>query len=175
MWSSPVTSTPLTAEPIELDAAKEFLRLDDDSFDGQVADLIAGARAEVEAITGTRLVEQSIALRADSFADLARLPIGPVTAATQILYLDVDAEEQLLDGDAFELFGEGLERGIRPVVGAQWPLAASRFGAVKVVMTVGYAELPRDLRVVLLRMIRGLFDDKPVDPTPLLTNHRIWL
>jgi hypothetical protein len=85
---------------------------------------------------------------------------------------------QTLEQGTYELFGEVLQQGIRPVWGTNWPSVADREGAVRVTLVVGYgasgAALPGDLYAALLRAIRGQFDDKPVPLEQLLINHRIW-
>jgi uncharacterized phiE125 gp8 family phage protein len=178
MWSAPVVVTPPVAEPLALAAAKEFARVDGSAFDTEISSYIAGARDSIEAMTSTRLITQAVEVRADSFADLDRLPVGPVQAVSEIRYLDSAGAEQLLDQATYELVGSDLDCGIRPSVGANWPSAAVREGAIAVQLTVGYgddaAALPGDLNLALLYTVRGLFDDKPVDVERWLVNRRIY-
>jgi uncharacterized phiE125 gp8 family phage protein len=182
MWSPAVTTVAPAAEPLLLPAVKEFLRVDadDTTFDTELGGYIAGARADAEAITGTRLITQCVELRADCFADLLHLPIGPVQSISSFTYLDAAGVVQTLVEDTdFELFGAGLEQGLRPMFGGTWPAGAIRASSIVVTVAVGYGAagtaLPQDLYVALLRAVRGLFDGKPLDLAPLLANHRIWI
>ena len=182
MWTSAITTVPPAAEPVTLQAAQEFVRLeeDDGTFDAELTGYIASVRDDAELITGTRLITQTVELRADCFADLLRLPIGPVQSVPSFTYLDsAGVEQTLTEGTDFELFGAGLQQGLRPVFGSTWPAGAIRASSVTVTAVAGYgadaAALPQSLYVALLRAVKGLKDDKPVDLAELLTNHRIWL
>jgi uncharacterized phiE125 gp8 family phage protein len=181
MWFAPVIVTPAAAEPITRDQAKEFLRLDPDDtgFDTEVDGWIAAARDDAELITSTRLITQTVDLACCCFAELIALPIGPVSAIGSIKYLDTAGDEQTLDAASYALFGAGLARGVRLKPGYTWPTVLDAPDAVRVRLTVGYGAdggaLPGSVKVALLRAIRGLFDDKPIELAELLHNHRIWL
>lgn len=181
MWAPPVTTVAPAAEPVLLPAAKEFCRLDaaDTTFDTELNGYIAAVRDDVERTSGTRLITQTVQLKADCFADLPCLPIGPVQSVSSLKYVDTDGVEQTIAGEDYELFGAGLEQGLRPVFNGTWPAGAIRAKSITVVAVVGYGSagtaLPQALYVALLRAVRGLFDGQPVDLAPLLANYRIWL
>lgn len=190
MWHEPATVTAPAGEPITLAAAKEFVSIEDDTFDSLIETFIAGARGHIEAMTGTRLVPQTVELRADAWDDFARLPIGPVSAITSIHYLDVDGIEQLLDPGDAELFGEGLQQAIvRAIDVADWPPIRQRKGALRVRLVVGYADLPSPLRIAMLTMTADQFafrESVAIGATAnlvpssmriehLLSNFRVWL
>jgi len=180
MWQLPITVTPAAAEPILLADAKEYLRIDagDTGFDSELAVHISSARERAEVTTGTRLITQVVEVRADSFADLAHLPIGPVQTLDEIRYLDSAGAEQLLDPLLYELQGAELNRAVAPAIGTSWPSAYVRAGAVRVVLTVGYgddgAAVPPAIMIAMLREIRAVFDDTSFDIEPLLRSFRIW-
>lgn len=174
MWSDAITLGDAPAEPIELDAVKRFLRIDGDAQDDDVRLLIAAARRDLEQITGQRLIEQTVCLHADGFADLDHLPVGPVTAIVAISYPTDDGSAAIpLDGVV--LTGLGLDRGIDVLPGYAWP-AVTR-GPIVVDLTVGYgatgASVPATLRHALFALCRGKFDDRSVDIAPLIVNERL--
>lgn len=179
MWAKPVTVTPPAAEPITLAQAKQFLRidLDDDGFDTEVALLITGSRDDIESTTSTRLVEQTVDVQAETFVDLSRLPIGPVTELVSVTYQDRAGDEIELPVDSIELFGAGLEMGVRPIAGGRWPTKTT--GVVTVRLVVGYGAdnlpIPSAVMTGLLLQIRALFDDATFDLERWLVNDRIWL
>lgn len=178
---APVTFEAPAVEPVSLAEAKEYLRVDTDEteFDSEIGSFIAASRAEIEAITSTRLITQTVDLSAAHFASLAVLPIGPVQSITSIKYVDTTGFEDTLFSDDYELIGSGLTARIDPAFSANWPVAAIRVDAVRVRMVVGYgdagSDLPRDLHFALLRAIRAKFDDDPIDIAKLLVNHRVWM
>lgn len=177
MLSAAINVVAPTAEPIELQDAKRFLRIDGDSLDGDVAMLIGAARGDIEDMTGLRLVEQTVEVRADAFSDFAHLEVGPVVAVAEIRYLDQQGAPQVLEPARYELTGAGLDRGIFAATGATLPQMRTGRGAIVAKLLVGYGgdgdALPQNLRWAMLASIRGKFEDKPVDLVPLLVNARI--
>lgn len=191
MWSAPVSTIAPLAEPVTLAAAKEFLSVaaDETGFDALIAAFAAAAREQVEAMCGIRIMPQTVRLGASCWGDLARLPIGPVSAVAAIRYDDDAGTEQLLDPGVYELFGAGLERGIRTQVGERWP-GGVRGGrdCVRVDLAVGYAAAPGPLWTAILRMTADLFAHREsvvvgtvaakvptsMQVEGLLANFRIW-
>lgn len=191
-WSAAVTTAEPAAEPITVDQAKEFVSIDagEAEFDTLLTSFIAAARGYLQSVTGTRLVEQTVELQADSWSDLAHLPIGPVTDIASIKYDDVDGIEQTLAAAVYELTGAGLERGIRLKVGQSWPTDKRGVsGAIRVALTVGYETLPPELETALLLMVSDQFAFREsgvigtvaavvrssMQVDGLIANHRIWL
>lgn len=191
MWSSPVTTVEPESEPVTLAQAKEFLSIDAEvtDFDTQLGLFITAARQQAENVTGTRFVSQTVQLSADCFADLERLPIGPAISVASIAYLDTAGDPQTIAEADYELFGAGLEQGIRPVFGGTWPTPAARKGAITVTMLVGYASVPQPVWLALLRYVADMFAFRETAVTgtvaqqipmssrieDLLVNHRLWL
>lgn len=181
MWQSPVIVTPPAAEPVTLDQAKEFLRVDDadDTFDTEIGLQLAGARNHIESVTGTRLISQVIDVQADNFEDLALIKVGPIVTIDEITYLDRNGAEHTLAAEAYELTGAGLERGARPAPSKRWPVASTAGGAITVRVTVGYGDdgdaIPQAVRLAILLKLRALFEDSSADIDYLLVNDRIWL
>lgn len=177
MWSSPIVVVPPAAEPISIDEAKSFLRVDGDDLDMEVGRYAAGARASIESTTSTRMMPQTVVVMADKFADLARLPIGPVTKVVSVSYLDAGRSEQLLAPGTYELFGAGLEKGIRTAKNVTWPTIANVAGAVTVQLEVGYpdGEIPGDVVLALYGALRAKAEGTAADYDDLIYNHRIWL
>lgn len=191
-WSAAVTTTAPAVEPITLDQAKEFVSIDGDEaeFDTLLGRFIAAARGHLQSITGTRLVAQVVELQADSWSDLAHLPIGPVSNVVSIVYDDADGVEQTVVGTVYELTGAGLSRGIRLQVDQSWPTdKRSAAGAIRVRLTVGYDTLPPELETALLLMVSDQFAFREsgtagmntatykssMQVDGLIANHRIWL
>ena len=163
------------AEPIELAAAKAFLRIDGTAQDDEVRLLITAARSQLEVMTGLRLMEQTVRLQADRLHDLDHLTVGPVSAIAAITYRDAAGEAQSIDLDGVYLTGLDLDRGIDVVPGYAWPRSARR--PIVVDLVVGYGptsdKIPGELRHAMLALIRGMFEENPADIEPLIVNRRI--
>ncbi len=181
MWLPPVTSIAPETGAVTLAAAKEFVRIsaDDTSFDVELEALLDGVIGDVERITATRLITQTVVCGASGFDDLTLLPIGPVLALSALSYINADETQVSLTGDDWRLSGGGLVWGITPAAGTAWPLATDSAAAVRVTLQVGYgpapANVPADIRSAILRATRAQFDGKDFDLERLLVNHRIWL
>lgn len=190
-WSAPVTIAEPATEPVTLDEAKEFLSIaaDETEFDELIGAFIGAAREQIEAVTGTRLVEQSVELRADEWSDLLQLPIGPASAVEALTYVDREGVLRSVEAASYELGGAGLSQMVVTTVGNRWPNGARRApGVIRIQLSVGYAKLPRPLWTAMLLMVGDLFAFRetavtgtvaakiPVSTTveAMLTNHRIW-
>ena len=181
------------AEPaIALADIKQFLRIEADvtEFDAQLAGFAATAVGHIEGLCGIRMAQQQVLLLADAWADLASLPIGPVTQIESIVWRDGADVEQTLDAGDYELAGAGLATGIRPSVGSAWPSGLRDVaGAIAVTVTAGYDVLPPPLWAAALYLTGDLFAFRetavvgtvaakipmsaPVEA--MLANYRIWL
>jgi uncharacterized phiE125 gp8 family phage protein len=191
MWSAPVTLTPPASEPVSIDEAKEFVAVEAEEvlYDQQLARFITAAREQVEAVTGTRLVQQTVRCAANDWHDLTALPIGPVRSVTAIAYDDAAGSEQSLPEANWELFGSGLQSGLRPAYGTAWPAALRRQDAIRVTLELGYETVPGPLKTAILIMVADLFAQREsfaigtvaarvpstMQVESLLTNYRIWL
>ncbi|MBB6191193.1 putative phiE125 gp8 family phage protein [Sphingobium wenxiniae] len=175
MLSAPIVTTAPTDEPVDIDEVKLFLRVDGEALDAEIAGYVGAVVADIERMTSTRLASQVVEIRADSFADLARFNIGPVTDVVAITYEDGDGAQQTLSEDAYELFGSGLAMGIRPASGQSWPAVRPVAGAIAARLTVGYADLPPSLALAVKMAVRSRFDGTPFDLFEATVNDRIWL
>lgn len=175
MLSAPITVEPPTVDVMELAALKLFLRIDGDELDGEVQDYLNAVVADVERMTSTRLADQVVELQADRFADLDHLTIGQVNEVAQVRYQNSAGAETILSADAYELFGAGLEKGIRPSFGHSWPATRSGSGVIAVQLAVGYGEnLPPSIALALKQAVRSRFDGTAFDLSAATVNDRIW-
>lgn len=191
MWSAPVILTPPATEPVSIDEAKEFVVVEAEEvlYDQQLARFITAARQQVEAVTGTRLVPQTLRCSASEWTDLEALPIGPVRSITSISYDDTSGVSQALAAANWQLIGADLQTGIRPVYGAAWPAMLRRRDSIRVTLEVGYDEVPEPVKTAILIMVADLFAQREsfvvgtasarvpstMQVDSLLTNYRIWL
>lgn len=191
MWSAPVTLTQPATEPVSIDEVKEFLVIEAEEvlYDQQLARFITAARMQAEAVTGTRLVPQTVRIGASEWYDLEQLPIGPVRSVTSIAYDDTAGTEQLLAAGNWDLVGAGLQSSVRRSFGAAWPATLRRQDAIRVTLEVGYDQVPGPLATAILIMVADLYAQREsfvvgtiaskvptsMQVENLLANYRIWL
>ncbi len=71
--------TPPESEPVTLEQAKGFVRVDTDADDALLSLLITAARQEAEAITGRVLGESTWAVSLPSLPGMLEVPLVPCT------------------------------------------------------------------------------------------------
>lgn len=178
MWyPATVTEAPATL-PVTADEVKLRLRIDaaDDATD--VALLIAAATDHVEKYCNTPLISRTVEVKCDSFADMAYLPVAPVSAVTSIAYVDTAGVEQTLPDTVYDLRADGLSAAIVLKPGQVWPVvqAGSR---ITLAATVGYGELPPAVKHAILLFIADAYAVRENGTVPnwtafdsLLSNYR---
>jgi len=181
MWY-PAAITAAGAEPITLAQAKEQCRIEADDLDSDthLTRLITVARAHVEAYTGARLSTQTVAVKADCFADMARLPVAPVQSVSSIGYVDTNGAAQTLASSVYELRADGLETAIVLKYDQTWPSIRSG-SRITLTAVVGYATVPESIVHALLLLVADGFHQRENVKADigtaldgLLANNRRW-
>ncbi|MEM6627994.1 MAG: phage head-tail connector protein [Pseudomonadota bacterium] len=140
--------TPPAVEPVALSDAKDFLRVDYAQEDTLIGELIASARARVEAATGLALIERGLLLTLDKWPERAlqmgayRLPVRPAAALTSVTIYAAD------DTSSDETSSFRLEAGLasRLVLDAEaWPRPGRRHGGIEIRFTAGFGTSSQDV------------------------------
>ncbi|MCB1516122.1 MAG: hypothetical protein KDJ19_00690 [Hyphomicrobiaceae bacterium] len=167
MWYGATVSTAPTdgAELISIAEARAQVRLEsgDTDFDDELNRLRVASRDYVEARTGLRIPVQTVTIWCDLFADLAHVPVAPVSAVA-VTYTDGSGNEQTLGTSVYELRNEELSTRIALKPNQSWPgqQANSR---VKLVLTCGFATPPASLKQAALLMLGSWFANHERDGT----------
>lgn len=150
-------------EPVSLDEAKAFLRVEHDDDDDVIAALIAGARVHVEAQTRRALIVQSWRLVRDAWPADGRVPIMPVPlreiTAARVYRLDGTTQ-------ALDVSGLAVDASAVPAVAAfDAPPAPGRVvGGVELDIEVGYGEaaddVPADLRQAIRLLVAHWYENR---------------
>lgn len=176
-WLPPVVTVEPASEPVSLAEAKLQCRVDGSDENALLTSLIKTARQLAEEYTGTKLVAQTVVLRASHFDCLDRLPIAPLSAISAVAYLDSAGAEQTLSTDVYEAVLIGLEPAIRLKINQTWPSVRDASDAVRITAAAGYATVPEPIRQAMLLTISKLYDDRSAGELPegahhLLANYR---
>lgn len=179
-WREGTVTAPHAGLVVALDDLKAWLRIDHGEEDGLLTDLIREVAAEAEVACNIRILRQTVRVECDGWADLARLPEGPVEpdAEIAISYIAPSGDSQVLDPAVYELRSDGLEAGIHLAPGRSWP-ALQTGGAVTLSVAAGYAAPPYDLRIAVKQRVAQLYDRRETAPVgafstwdALLINYR---
>lgn len=161
MWHPPVVTVPPAAEPISLDEVKARARVDTTADDADIALMIAEARALVESWTGTMLVQRTVTVACDGWADLARLGVAPVQSVSSIAYVDATGDDQMLSADLWELRAEGdtLDPAVVPQHGTVWPSIRPQ-SRITLTAVAGYSTVPDEIVGALLLLTAYRYDER---------------
>jgi uncharacterized phiE125 gp8 family phage protein len=143
-------------EPISLDEAKAFLKVEMADDDDVIAALIAGARVHVEAQTRRALITQSWRLVRDAWPDDGRIEVllTPLQAVTGVRIYRIDGTTQSLDASSFV-----VQQGAAPGVlsfNAPPPAPGRPICGIELDVTVGYGDAAADVPAALRQAIRML-------------------
>jgi uncharacterized phiE125 gp8 family phage protein len=144
-------------EPVALEEAKAWLRVEHDDDDDVFAALIAGARVHVEAQTRRALITQSWRLVRDAWPQNGRMPILPVPlrALTAARVYRLDGSAQALDPAGFVLDKASAPAVLTSASGLL-PAPGRVVGGIELDVEVGYGADPADVPEPLRQAIRFL-------------------
>lgn len=144
-------------EPVSLEEARAYLRIDDpaepSAEDGLIANLIVAARLAVEAAARLKLVHQTWRLsvaRAPASRAL-RAPLAPVARVDAVVGFDAAGVAETLDPSLHR-----LEKGADPAAIVFAPDFAWPAGGVEVTLVAGFGPAAEDVPAPLRQAIRAL-------------------
>jgi uncharacterized phiE125 gp8 family phage protein len=148
-------------EPVSLDEAKAWLRLDSNDEDQLLSALIVSARMTLEAFTRRFFVTQSWRMTLDAWPSPAlrrkfiAVPLAPMQSVAAIRIYDAEDIAQMLDVDAYRATA-APERG--RIVFREAPEQPGRSAdGVEIDVVAGYgddaAETPEPLRRAILALV----------------------
>ena len=151
--------SPPDGEALSLDTAKAYLRIGHAGEDGLVADLIASARARLEAEMGLALVARTVKRRFDRWPSGVtrtgmRLMPGPASALVSVETVDAEGAAQLYTA-RFALSGGRMR--LKPFVALP---AIPPGGYADVTFVTGYGaaeDVPEDLVQALKRLVLAAY------------------
>lgn len=188
-WLPVETTVAPAAEPITVAEAKAHLNVDHSNDDTLIGALIVAARQHVEAYTGTRLVTQTVKLRAAAFdSSHFRFPVAPLQSAT-IEYVDTAGATQTLATTVYSVLPYGLSPSIARKYDQTWPATRELPDAITITAVVGYgaaAAVPAPIVHAIKLLLSDWYDNRadtnvgnitnsmPNGVEALLTNYRVF-
>jgi uncharacterized phiE125 gp8 family phage protein len=142
-------------EPLSLDEAKAFLRVEHNDDDDVIAALIAGSRLHVEAQTRRVLITQTWRLMRDVWPPSGRVTVrpAPLQALTAARIYDEDGTAHEIDTQAFV-----ADAGASALAFAVWalPVPGRAAAGIELDVRVGYGDAATDVPEPLRQAIRLL-------------------
>lgn len=151
--------TPPPIEPITLEAAKLFLRLDDDAENDFISDLIRSAREQVETLCRQSLIERPQRLTfVPPFDRILYLNIAPIKSVTAMTLHLADGEDEVVSLDDLKINLRALPASVQKQTLGLWSWhSRPEIKAISVEVLAGYGEsaedIPMPLRQAMLLLI----------------------
>jgi uncharacterized phiE125 gp8 family phage protein len=174
-----VRITPPASLPLSLQEVTAMARLD-----GEDPPLIAGylraATDHVEQYLGRALITSSWQYSTDCFPLYGfgiRIPIAPVQDVTEVRYVDLAGNVQVLSPEVYVVSGLGDVARIHLAGGQSWPSIRHQPEAVTIDVVAGYGDdwnaVPEPIRSAIAAATRDLFDGCSSGVEEILQPYRI--
>lgn len=192
--------TAADGEPIDLEQAKQHLKVDISDDDDVIFSMIAAARSHIEDITNRALLTQTW----DYFIDecwpwqldldtyrhqrVIEVPKAPLASVSSITYVDSAGASQTLAADQYVVDGAGAIGRVYPAYGVTWPTVRCQRRAITVRFVAGYgapAAVPEPLRQALKLLVGHLYANRepvgdsryvelPLAVSSLISSYRVF-
>ena len=154
-----------TSEPIALDEAKEYLRLDIDSEDSYVYGLIVAARKFCENYQNRAYITQTWELSMDDFCeDIVDIPKGKLQSISSIVYTDSDSVATTLSSTKYVYSTRGTLGRLTPAYGETWPtFVPYPLDAVVITFICGYGtaeDVPETIKQAMYLLISHWYENR---------------
>lgn len=144
--------TPPSVEPITIEEAKIFLRIDTNEEDSLISSLISAARMHAEKYTCRSFLTQRWELTKKVLADKIYLPYPPVQGVESI-----SVDGRFVDVYEYTLLAEDTLYFLSPI-------RSVTPGGIVIRYTAGYGnvpeDVPRDIRQAILITVAGLYENR---------------
>jgi uncharacterized phiE125 gp8 family phage protein len=167
-------------EPVTLDEAKAFARIDTIYDDALVTSLIKRAREHCEAITGRQFITATYGLLLDSFPTWCRpdvyrvterregtdilVPMPPLISVESITYLDASGVSQTVAASDYIVSTYDDPGRIALAYGKTWPSTLAQINAVTVAYTAGYGAaataVPESIKQAMLMLVSAFYEQR---------------
>jgi len=134
-----------SAEPVDIDDVKAWLKIDVDDDDTLLQTLITAARKQCETFLCISLIPKTISAILQNELDNSRLPYGPVGEIQSIN----DRDDADISTDSYELLGNEFK----------WISATSNC-FLKIVYTAGYTTCPNHFKTAILQQVAYLYENR---------------
>jgi uncharacterized phiE125 gp8 family phage protein len=147
--------TPPLTEPISLEYAKSYLRIDDNGYDHIIIDMIKAVRELAENYLGKVLITQSWQLRVDDeIPNIINLLIAPVTKIDKIVAVRDDDKAYILAKELYSLKWDQENIEFKYQILAKY---------IEIFFTGGYGnveDIPQIIKQGMLIHLANLFENK---------------
>ena len=158
------------AEPISLDAAKGFLRVDSADENAYIGALITAARQFVESSTLRALLTQTWEMTLDEAREEVRIPRPPLQEVTKIEWINEAGVKSVVSSSTYDVeLAQGAPGRVRLRTGCVWPIHRG-FASFIVTFKAGYgddaAAVPAGLVEAIRQVLAHFYSGRPAEDLP---------
>jgi uncharacterized phiE125 gp8 family phage protein len=178
-------------EPIGLEEAKDFLRVDTTADDALIDAQIIAARRHCEDFTGRALMPQTWDWTLDVWPcdGVLRVPLAPFSSVASISYIDGGGASQAWAAENYQVAADPDAGRIALAYGKTFPtLRGGDLAAVTVRFVAGYASagaIPQSLKQAILLLVAHWYHERrpvgvaqlaemPFQVSALLSPYKLW-
>jgi uncharacterized phiE125 gp8 family phage protein len=158
-----ITGAPIV-EPLTLEEAKRFLRVDITRDDALIEALMVSAREEVELLTGRTILSTTYALRLECFpaTGIIALPRPPLQSVTSIAYIDTAQVSQTLATTVYGVDSFSEPGRVYRKTGQTWPSVYDQLVPITITYVAGYtlATVPERMRTALKLLLNDSYEHR---------------
>jgi uncharacterized phiE125 gp8 family phage protein len=160
--------TAATTLAVDLQSAKEHLRVTEATEDALITAMITAATETCEQITGRAIMQQTWELTLDAFPDAFELTRIPAIGVTSLKYYDTTGVLTTMAAESYTMdiaddYGFAY---VVPAYGLTWPTARDQINAVALRFTAGYANaaaVPEPLKAWIKLTLSALYENREAE------------
>lgn len=170
-------SVPPDDEPVTVEEAMAWSRIDDAAEGAVLESIIKRAREEAESILQRALLTQTIVQRYDCFPYFFEMR-SPVASVTTLQYIDTAGTLQTIDAANYwvDLYSEPAR--LVPTSTYSWPMVQlGRPNAVVLTYVAGWASadlVPETIRGAILKLVDHWYENRDAVDVPLAIRNLLW-
>lgn len=150
------------SEPITLNEAKLYLRVDNNVEDTFITALIKAARSKVENDTWRKMITQTLLLSMDKneVKRFVGITGSPIQSISHIKYFDINVVQQILSTGSYQ---SNLLNEPAIIEITDMPEMPDRMNALQIQFVCGYgvvASVPEDLKLAMLLLIGHYYEHR---------------
>lgn len=163
-------------EPVQIEEAKQHLRLDGDDEDDFVDGLIVTARKYVEQVTWRQLLTATYEWKIDRLCGVLYVPRPQLQSVESFQYVDANGTTQTLNSSLYTVDTAQTPGRILPAYNQTWPSTRGHVQDITITFQAGYgdapADVPQPIRHAMLVLIGHLYENRSgCEGVPKAVNH----
>ncbi len=161
-----IVITPPATEPLTLEEAKLYGRIDFDDTDYDVASIIRHAREYCEEYQRKKYITQTLEMVLDSFPSVDYVEFttcSPVQSITSVKYYGADGTEYTIDSNDYDVDTDSFVNKMYLKYGKRWPtITLQPYNGVRIRFVAGYGAasyVPESVKRAMVAHMKLQYDD----------------